>query len=1016
MSAGRSASRGEDLDGRVVLHVDVDGFYCACEARRRPELRGKPVAVTQFNSGGFVALNEEASRAGLRKGDGIGAQGHRNLRFFKDRPDATMEGVMRKCPDLTILPMDTDWYRTCSEDLLDALASFRSTLVVEKSSIDDFFIEATAHVDLHCDDDHSWDTRLVYLWAPGDQTSNQRTAADMSPRAAAACSLAADLRAHVRETLGGMTISVGIGPNKLLARLVSKRKLTPDSQTIIFASMATALAQSTALKSVPGLKGKLGSQIQEAFGVEKLADLNIISDADLARSVPDGRASQDPEDYKKTPAERFTFNEDLEDIYKTWKQLVPDEKRGHAEIFVKELIALNPQTNEELNKATSKVRRMHKFPCSFRKSELLHVLMALEEEGKLSGPEVVSMRKLLVKKSGKSNSGVLVITVLTSPYPHGQKFSCEWNCYYCPNEPDQPRSYLHDEPSVLRANRNRFDPVLQFFDRAVTLAMNGHPVDKIELLILGGTWASYPVSYQEEFIRDLFFAANTFYTQGTGRDRKSLSEEKALNERARCKIIGITLETRPDCINAQELQRFRRYGCTRVQLGVQHTDNAILKRINRGCTSEDVRNALRLLKDACYKVDIHLMPNLPGSTPDVDRKMFDEVLTDPDFQADQWKIYPCETTPWTVIQRWYETGKYKPYPEDELMDVLLETKAKVHPWIRLNRVIRDIPSQYILGGVDNPSLRQVLQKRLLANGQRCRCIRCREVRNQTPSPDDVSLVVRSYEGQGAQEFFLSYEVNDEAETILGFLRLRLPGRRVLLREGGVESALPPSLSSASVTGYSSDDDEEDGEDGGGGDNDDESEAEDRGRSTVNAATSVSSSGGGLRRRKRSKTPTVRRQTPAKKSAAKTPSTTSSSAKPPRVDPSQMFVPFSELDGAALVRELHVYGQLIPTEQSKRTHAQHTGIGTRLMAEAEKIAQRHWYRRVAVISGVGVRDYYRKLGYELQGEGEFMMKELSPVSEHVDKFILALMAMIVGFNVFLSVLVLQSLQSSPSPLQ
>jgi ELP3 family radical SAM enzyme/protein acetyltransferase len=261
-----------------------------------------------------------------------------------------------------------------------------------------------------------------------------------------------------------------------------------------------------------------------------------------------------------------------------------------------------------------------------------------------------------MKKASKSLSGVLVITVLTSPWPElpngkKQKFSCQWNCYYCPNEPGQPRSYLHDEPAVMRANQNGFDPVLQFHDRAATLACNGHPIDKIEILVLGGTWSSYPEAYRETFVRDLFFSANTFYERKK-RPRRSLLEEKLENETAQCKIIGVTLETRPDTIDFHELQLLRSYGCTRVQLGLQHTEDHVLKKVNRGCTNADAMRAIELLKNAGFKVDIHLMPVLPGSSAEDDGRMFDRVLTDPNLQADQWKIYPTQVSrPWVSLQR-----------------------------------------------------------------------------------------------------------------------------------------------------------------------------------------------------------------------------------------------------------------------------------------------------------------------------------------------------------------------------
>mmetsp|Transcript_16789 Transcript_16789/g.29377 ORF Transcript_16789/g.29377 Transcript_16789/m.29377 type:complete len:340 (+) Transcript_16789:1-1020(+) len=295
----------------------------------------------------------------------------------------------------------------------------------------------------------------------------------------------------------------------------------------------------------------------------------------------------------------------------------------------------------------------------------------------------------------------------------------------------------------------------------------------------------------------------------------------------------------------------------------------------------------------------------------------------------------------------------------------METKARVHPWIRLNRVIRDIPSQYILGGVDNPSMRQVLQIEMAKAGQRCRCIRCREVRNQTPDADSVKLVTRKYEGQGAQELFISFEV-EETETILGFVRLRLPSSTTKF------AAIPASPPSNEDDDIMVEDEEfvEEEEDIEVTEESLEVIEESRGRSLL---TSVM-----RRRRTRSKTPTAA----LRKSAKRVPSSSHAEPEPsyrrPRTGTStetgeEVLVPFAELKGAAFVRELHVYGQLIPTHGLDASNAQHIGLGTRLMAEAERVAQAHGYTKIAVISGVGVRDYYRKLGYELEGEGEFMIK-------------------------------------------
>ncbi|GMG15367.1 unnamed protein product [Phytophthora fragariaefolia] len=609
-----------------------------------------------------------------------------------------------------------------------------------------------------------------------------------------------------------------------------------------------------------------------ALEATQTSDIEAIK---VPRSTPAGDVN-DPATYKRSQDPNWK-NTGLDDIYATWDKLVPVEDLPKYEEMGQFLVEHDPQTARELEKVFVLLRR--KFKCLPKKSQMKFVLGLLVQKG--AAPKGLALEKLLVKKAQKSQSGVLVVTVLTSPYPEvggkKQRFSCQWNCYYCPNEPDQPRSYLHDEPSVLRANRNDFDPVLQFCDRCVTLAMNGHPVDKIELLVLGGTWASYPVEYQETFIRDLFYAANTFFDREK-RERHSLDEEKLENETAAVKIIGITLETRPDCITPEELRRFRRYGCTRVQLGIQHTDDAILKKINRGCTSADAVRALKLLRDCCYKTDIHLMPNLPGSDPEKDRAMFDYVLHSPDLQADQWKIYPCEITPWTVIKKWYDEGSYVPYPDDKLIDLLMDVKAEVHPWIRLNRVIRDIPSQYILGGMDEPNLRQVICNKMIARGTPCKCIRCREVKTDDVAISSAECVIRQYEANEGDEYFISFETPDRSK-ICGFARLRLS----------------------------------------------------------------QSAGGGV---------------------------------------------FPELEGAALIRELHVYGQLVAAvSKSKKaaangaasdaegSHAQHTGFGTQLMMKAEEIARAHGYKKMVVIAGVGVRNFYRRLGFEVEGEGELMIKHL-----------------------------------------
>ena len=552
------------------------------------------------------------------------------------------------------------------------------------------------------------------------------------------------------------------------------------------------------------------------------------------------------------------------------------EQLSTAKVLAQDLLERNPRSEKEMKLAL--VTQRKQFKTDNKKSLLLAGYKAILLDSPTSRNPF--LESWLITKAPRSQSGVLVVTVFTSSNPDGQKFSCKWNCYYCPNEPGQPRSYLLNEPGVRRANRLGFDPVLQFRDRVKALEDIGHPADKVELLVLGGTWESYPEGYRERFIRDLFYAANTYFDdESTRRPPLDLLQEQLMNEIAKCKIIGVTLETRPDTVNPKTVRTLRKYGCTRVQLGVQHTNDGILLLINREQTREDVSRAIRLLKDACFKVDIHLMPDLPGTTPQLDKDMFDDVLYSPELQADQWKIYPCQTTPFTLIKQWYEEGKYESYGIDELMEVILYVKRKVHPWIRLNRVIRDIPIEYVLAGCERANLRQLLGIKLEKEGRYCPCIRCREVKGDKETNEKLRTAVlkeRAYDASGGKEIFLSYETPDE-RTIFGFLRLRFAGIK-------------------------------------------------------------------------------------------------------RADEEE---PFPELGMCGLIRELHVYGNLISTYDASGVEqkAQHTGIGTKLLQRAEEITRSKGMFKIAVISGIGVRTYYHKRGYRVvnRHEGGFMIKELSPSS-------------------------------------
>lgn len=548
---------------------------------------------------------------------------------------------------------------------------------------------------------------------------------------------------------------------------------------------------------------------------------------------------------------------------------------------------------KEFNKVYARIVRQRRVYV--KKCLLVLVYRRMIENDEIENDAV--MWTLIQKCAARNLSGVTVITVLTSPYPNGQNFSCKHNCYYCPNEPDMPRSYLKQEPAVARGFRNNWDATAQMEDRISSLIINGHEIDKLEIIIEGGTYTEYPEAYLEEFHRDLVYTANTYFDEEK-REKLSVEEEIALNATAKARIIGICIETRPDALfdetGTSWLPRFRKWGVTRVQLGVQHTNNTILKKINRGHTIGDACQAIRYLKDNCFKVDIHLMPDLPNASPEKDREMFDFVFKTQYVQPDQVKIYPCEVTPWTVIKQWHDSGKYKPYAqtnERALLDVVKYGMTICPPWVRLPRVIRDIPLTYIEGGNKYPNLRQMLNDEIEREGKTSMDIRYRECgRHPQYKPKDAIFVSREYQANDSTEYFLSYESKDE-KCIFGFIRLRLP------RKEFVDSQ------------------------------------------SDNATDSDSSAS------------TIRRE----------------------------FEVLTETTG--LIRELHVYGNVVPVGHKKKNDSQHKGFGRRLLAHAEQYAKRNGCTNIVVISGIGVTEYYKKFGYTMKDT--FMEKSLETVESYAN---------------------------------
>lgn len=452
---------------------------------------------------------------------------------------------------------------------------------------------------------------------------------------------------------------------------------------------------------------------------------------------------------------------------------------------------------------------------------------------------------LFSKRKVRNLSGVAVITVLTKPY------FCPGRCVYCPTEARMPKSYLANEPGAARALRHEFDPFRQVASRLESLRVNGHITDKCELIVLGGTWTAYPKKYQTWFLKRCFDAFNESVS-------RSLDEAKTKNETAPHRVIGLTLETRPDHVTYAEARRMRWLGCTRVQLGVQSTDQEILDLIKRDQTNVQVIKATRILKEAGFKISHHYMQDLPGSTFEKDVKTIEDAFQTPDFQPDHVKIYPTAVIKTAVLYRWWKEGKYTPYTPEELLRLLVEIKRRVPEWVRIERLIRDIPSESIHAGNKITNLRQMMQQ----EGVECKCIRCREPKATIVTLDQCELVRRDYDASGGKEIFLSYESPDR-KTIYAFTRLRLQQIK------------------------------------------------------------------------------------------------------------KHWMP--ELQDTAIIREIHTYGKLASIDSGKGA-VQHVGMGTLLMKEAEKIAAEAGYKKIAVIAGIGVREYFRKkLGYTL--EGEYMVKAI-----------------------------------------
>jgi elongator complex protein 3 len=406
----------------------------------------------------------------------------------------------------------------------------------------------------------------------------------------------------------------------------------------------------------------------------------------------------------------------------------------------------------------------------YSKANLIAGYRRLVAEGDLD-PDPALMVRIRMKPM-RTQSGVAPVTVLTAPA------GCPGECIFCPDDWRMPKSYLFDEPGCQRAERDGFDPYAKTLGRIQSFENIGHDADKVELLILGGTWSAYSRDYREWFVRRCFDAMNAAGDPGYT-EAATLAEAQQANVTARHRNVGLVVETRPDWITPDEIRHLRRLGVTKVQIGVQSLDDEILALNKRGHDVQAVRDALGLLRTAGFKLHLHWMPNLFGATPEKDRADFARFFDDPAIRPDELKIYPCSLIADTELYDLWETGEYHPYTQEELVALLADVKPTIPPYTRVNRLFRDIPAHHIQAGVRHSNLREVVHEELRRRGTRCGCIRCREIKRRQVSPEELVLSVYSYDTDLTREHFLEFKTGPQSQEpglIAGFLRLSLPLR------------------------------------------------------------------------------------------------------------------------------------------------------------------------------------------------------------------------------------------------
>ena len=417
---------------------------------------------------------------------------------------------------------------------------------------------------------------------------------------------------------------------------------------------------------------------------------------------------------------------------------------------------------------------LHRMKLEAARAHGLHALPSdAQVLARLPGPSRRALEGLLRTKPSRTASGVAVVTAMTAPHacPHGV-------CVYCPGGPrfGTPQSYTGTEPAAMRAAQHGYDPFEQTRARLAALRAIGHPTDKVDLILIGGTFSALEEGYREWFVKGCLDAMN-------GAPSRGLEEAQAVNETAASRCIGLTIETKPDRFLGREVPHALRLGTTRVELGLQSTYDDVLEAAHRGHTDADSRRATRRAKEAGLKVGYHMMPALPGSDLDRDLASFRALFEDPDYHPDLLKVYPTLVLEGTALHGLWRSGRYTPLSEEDAVELVAKLKALVPPWCRIQRVQREIGAPQIRGGPRKGDLRILARERLRARGLACRCIRCREVgfRGIEPRPDAVELVATEYEASGGREVFLSIEDRGR-DVLLAYLRLRIDAGGAAVRE------------------------------------------------------------------------------------------------------------------------------------------------------------------------------------------------------------------------------------------